>query len=199
MKTHERAYVKRRNSKTARLPYVAKYFKLGYTLQRIAEKVKDEMGIEKYVKSTVLADIETLKKEWRESQTRDTDQAITIEIERNLNQMREAWEAWEKSKTDYKQKFSKQKGELTGKGPDGQTIKTRDVERGEKDMNAFGDPRYLAEIRMLADQRVKLLGLNAPEKKELTGENGSPLFSKFDEFMDSCLLQAQEYQQQGNE
>lgn len=191
MKTRERAYVKKRNNKQIRLPFVAKYHKLGLTMQEIADKVKHDLQLAKYVKSTVKGDIDFLHSEWREQRLQDIDELINIELQRNYAQMREAWEAWEKSKTDYKQKFSKQKGEMIGKGPDGQAIKTKDVERGEKEMNAFGDPRYLAEMRMLADQRIKLLGLNAPEKKEISGKDGEPLFAKFDKFMDECLEKAQ--------
>lgn len=201
MKTRERAYTKKRNNKQIRLPFVAKYHKLGLSMQDIADKVKEDLELARYVKSTVKSDIDFLHAEWRESRMLDTDELINMELQRNYTQMREAWDAWEKSKTDYKQKFQKQKGEMTGKGPDGQSIKTKDVERGEKDMNMFGDPRYLAEMRMLADQRIKLLGLNAPEKKEITGEDGAPLFAKFDEFMDTCLKDAQQAQsnQQGDE
>lgn len=184
--SREIAYTKKRKIKVVRKTIVAKYYKLGFTLRAILEKVKEEMGNDRISVSTIKYDIDDLLVEWQESRIEDTDLAIQTELQRNYDQMREAWEAWEKSKSDYKQRYQKQKGMTVNQ----QEIKTKEVERGEKDMINYGDPRYLAELRMLADQRIKLLGLNAPEKKELSGPKGEALFKSFDEFLDVCLKDA---------
>ena len=47
----------------------------------------------------------------------------------------------------------------------GEWEKSKEEERG-----GLGDPRYIAEIRQQLTERRKLLGLYAPEKKEITGD-----------------------------
>ena len=52
----------------------------------------------------------------------------------------------------------------------GQTsIRTTQTERTETDIQGLGAPSYIAEIRKQLEERRKLLGLYAPEKKELSG------------------------------
>ena len=39
----------------------------------------------------------------------------------------------------------------------------------------YGNVGYISEIRKLLEYRAKLLGLYAPDRKEVTGANGQPL------------------------
>ena len=48
-------------------------------------------------------------------------------------------------------------------------IRTYQTERTETEVIMLGDPSYIAEIRKQLEERRKLLGLYAPEKKDING------------------------------
>lgn len=171
---------------------VASCYRRGMTITQTCEVVMKELGLEKPPsRKAVFNDRHALIAEWRSERVEDMDHLLQLELSRIDDIIIELWAAWEKSKEDYKATFKKQKGSLpAGVGKDRRkvdqafaaAIQTTDVERGEKDVINFGDPRYLAEIRMQLAERRKLLGLYAPEKKELTGKDGSDLIptAKYD-------------------
>ena len=101
-------------------------------------------------------------KEWRDERLTDTDEKITSEVARLKLVIREAWEAWEKSKEDYHEKKSNQQGlpvvdEETRKILSIQTVKTMMYDAEKR---GFGEPRYLDIIIKAETQICKLLGLD---------------------------------------
>ena len=95
---------------------------------------------------------------------------MTLELARIDDTCRELWEQWEKSKENFTRQTRKQKGSPTRDAQTGQTsIRTTQTERTETDIQGLGDPSYIAEIRKQLEERRKLLGLYAPEKKEVIG------------------------------
>ena len=48
-------------------------------------------------------------------------------------------------------------------------MRTYNVERTEKEVIGLGNTAYIAEIRQQLMERRKLLGLYAPEKREMSG------------------------------
>jgi hypothetical protein len=171
--------------KESRLVLVGELYKKGYSFRDIREEVLRRGDFNTYSLATVKNDVDTLLKDWRKTRIDDVDLAIQLELERIDRQLRELWEAWDKSKTDHKSKSKKQsgvavkdgktvnqKGQLTD-GAD--KIKTTSIEQTEKEEINFGDARYQNEITKLGVERRKLLGLYAPEKKELTGKDGKDL------------------------
>ena len=128
------------------------------------------LDLQTYSLQTVKRDIQTLLDEWRESRIEDTDELVTLELARIDDTCRELWEQWEKSKENFTRQTRKQKGSPTRDAQTGQTsIRTTQTERTETDIQGLGDPSYIAEIRKQLEERRKLLGLYAPEKKELSG------------------------------
>ena len=102
-------------------------------------------------------------------------------------------ETVEKSKTDYTKTARKQKGSPTRDNQTGQTsIRTYQTERTDTDVICLGDPSYISEIRMQLAERRKLLGLYAPEKKDI---QGGMSFASF--LIESGMLD--EAEQQGGE
>ena len=91
----------------------------------------------------------------------DTDEKITSKVARLKLVIREAWEAWEKSKEDYHEKTSTQQGQPVvdeqGKQISIETVKAimYDAEK-----RGFGEPRYLDIIIKAETQICKLLGLD---------------------------------------
>lgn len=173
------AYEKKRKIKEARLVIVAELYSKGKSFREIRSEVIQRLNLETYSLKTVHSDIESLLKEWREQRLDDTDQAATLFLERNRQHYLEAREEWERSRLDRFRTDTKKKGVPTkgdsGTGSGGDRILT--VLREEKRIHELGegDPRYMELMLKCEEQRAKLLGLYAPERRVLTGENGSPL------------------------
>jgi hypothetical protein len=125
-----------------------------------------EMGMDNVPsKKTIFNDRLALMKEWKDERLKDMDDLVTLELARIDEAIFELWEAWKKSKTDHKSKFSKQKGELPAKGKQqGDKPTVNYIEQGHKEEINFGDPRYISEIRAQLQERRKMLGMYAPDK-----------------------------------
>lgn len=183
----------RRQLKLARLEIVAQLYKRGYSIRKIQSEVVNRLELKTYSIATVHSDIKTLLEEWRENRIEDMDEALQLELERIDDTVRELWEQWEKSKTDYTKTARKQKGSPARDNQTGQTaIRTYQTERTETEIIRLGDPSYISEIRQQLAERRKLLGLYAPEKKDLTGNVS---FASY--LIESGLID--EAEQQGNE
>ena len=166
-----KAQEKRRNQeKIARLEIVSGLFKRGYSRRKIREEVMKRLALKSYSLQTVQNDIHSLLDEWRENRLDDTDELVTLELARIDETCKELWDQWEKSKTNYSKTERKQKGSPSRDAQTGQTsIRTYQTERKETEVIALGDPAYIAEIRKQLAERRKLLGLYAPEKREVSG------------------------------
>ena len=167
-------YKKRRQIKEGRLAIVAQLYKRGYTVRAIREEVMRRLDLTPYGVSTVHSDIKLLLKEWRKSRLEDMDDALQLELTRIDDTVRELWEQWEKSKEDYTRTQRKRKGAPARSGnqdnnsPDG-GIRTFSVEEKTQQVIMLGNPAYIAEIRQQLAERRKLLGLYAPEKRDIQG------------------------------
>lgn len=162
--------IRQRQKKLARLEIVATLYKRGYSIRKIQSEVMTRLDLKTYSVATVHSDIKSLLEEWRENRIEDMDAALQLELERIDDTVRELWEQWEKSKTDYTKTARKQKGSPTRDNQTGQTsIRTYQTERTDTDVICLGDPSYISEIRMQLAERRKLLGLYAPEKKDIQG------------------------------
>lgn len=173
---------KRRNqAKEGRLVIVADLYRRGYSVRQIRQEVMKRLDLDTYAVSTCQSDIQTLLQEWRESRLSDTDDLLELELARIDDTVRELWEQWEKSKEDYVATSQTRKGapvrqEENAQGQEqqqprqeGNNIRTYSVERTEKNVIGLGNTAYIAEIRQQLQERRKLLGLYAPEKREMSG------------------------------
>lgn len=162
--------IRQRQKKLARLEIVATLYKRGYSIRKIQSEVMARLDLKTYSVATVHSDIKSLLEEWRENRIEDMDAALQLELERIDDTVWELWEQWEKSKTDYTKTARKQKGSPTRDEQTGQTsIRTYQTERTDTEVIRLGDPSYISEIRMQLAERRKLLGLYAPEKKDIQG------------------------------
>jgi len=163
----------RQQMKTARLEIVAELYKRGWSVRKVRAEVMRRLNLKSYSLQTVHADIKTLLAEWRASRLENMDEALTLELTRIDDTCRELWDQWEKSKTDYTKTSNKRKGapvQNNGNGNNGETqIRTYSVEDKRENIIRLGDPAYISEIRKQLEERRKLLGLYAPEKKDLSG------------------------------
>ena len=175
MRNSQSEYKRKRNE---RLEIISSLYKRGYTYRQIRTEVMARLNLSSYSMQTVHKDINILLEEWRSMRIDNLDHAVQLELER-LNMMRkEAWDAWDKSKQDY----SKQRSWMHGvpKGGDGKEndekkMQTTHISQQKENMVNCGDPRYLDIIQKCNAEECKLLGLYAPEKREVTGKDGKDL------------------------
>lgn len=168
---------KQRQLKLARLEIVSGLYKRGYSLRKIQAEVMKRLGLSSYSLQTVHGDVNTLLKEWRDNRLSDMEDAIQLELERIDDTVRELWEQWEKSKSDYNRTTNIRRGQpkrkKQGDQPDraeDNSIETTQIEESRTNVVGLGNPAYISEIRQQLQERRKLLGLYAPEKKEVSGE-----------------------------
>lgn len=152
----------------ARLEIVSELYKRGYSLRKITEEVKRRLNIPKLAVSTTYNDVQTLLKEWRESRIENIDQALQLELERIDDTTAELWEQWDKSKTETQKTTTTRSGRIKGKGNAG--IETDAVSESRTKVRGLGNPAYIAEIRQQLIERRKLLGLYAPEARQVKSE-----------------------------
>lgn len=152
----------------ARLEIVSELYKRGYSLRKITEEVKRRLNIPKLAVSTTYNDVQTLLKEWRESRIENIDQALQLELERIDDTTAELWEQWDKSKTETQKTTTTRSGRIKGKGNAG--IETDAVSESRTKVGGLGNPAYIAEIRQQLIERRKLLGLYAPEARQVKSE-----------------------------
>lgn len=152
----------------ARLEIVSELYKRGYSLRKITEEVKRRLNIPKLAVSTTYNDVQTLLKEWRESRIENIDQALQLELERIDDTTAELWKQWDKSKTETQKTTTTRSGRIKGKGNAG--IETDAVSESRTKVGGLGNPAYIAEIRQQLIERRKLLGLYAPEARQVKSE-----------------------------
>ena len=173
---------RRNQAKLARLEIVSQMFLRQYTVRQIRAEVMKRLNLSTYSTATVQNDIKTVLEELQQQRLDNSEYALQLELERIDETCRELWAQWEKSKEDYVRTMKKRKG-VPQFGDEGGKSKTTQIETRESTVIGFGNVSYISEIRAQLQERRKLLGLYAPEKKEVSGE-----FSFANLLMESGML-----------
>ena len=157
-----------KEQRNLRMDIIAPLFKRGWSYRDIREEVMARLDLPTYSLRTVKEDIDALLKEWRETRIADMDLSVQLELQRIDDLIKEAWDAWEKSKEDYqKNKGTQHAVPTVPESPDESAIIVTHMQQSKEDVRSCGDPRYLELINKLLIERRKLLGLYAPEKKDV--------------------------------
>lgn len=161
-------------AKLLRMDILSTLYKRGYSYREMRSEVMARLNLQSYSLETLKKDIDSLLEEWRETRIEDLDLALQLELERIDNLVKEAWEAWERSKESYKKVKGTQEGipgtpDGEGDGQAGEIITTK-MKQTSEDVVSYGDPRYLEVINRLLMERRKLLGLYSPEKMDVSGD-----------------------------
>ena len=125
-----------------------------YLQGKLQAEIAGKLGIDQ---STVSRDLKALHREWQQSALVDIDKAKGQELARIDRLEREYWTAWQRSCEDAE--TVRQEG-TKAEGPS-KIIKTA---KGQA-----GDPRFLQGVQWCIERRCKILGIDAPEKREHTG------------------------------
>ena len=164
-----------RQAQVIRMDIIAQLYKRGYSYRQMQEEVKARLDLKTYSLRTVHKDVNALLEEWRSTRVDNIDLGVQLELERINDIIREAWEAWEKSKQDGDKTRTKQTGIPTQPSDDKEggsddKIVTIKLERTTEEQANCGDPRYLEIIHKCLMERRKLLGYYSPEKREVSGD-----------------------------
>lgn len=160
---------RRNQAKIARLEIVSQMFLRQHTVRQIRAEVMKRLNLSTYSTATVQSDIKTVLEELQQQRLDNAEYALQLELERIDETCRELWAQWEKSKEDYVRTMKKRKG-VPQFGDEGGKSKTTQIETRESTVVGLGNVAYISEIRQQLQERRKLLGLYAPEKKEVSGE-----------------------------
>lgn len=188
---NKRSTQKRRQIREARLQIVSELRLQGKSVRQIADAVTARLQLKKKVSTgTIHSDLKLLLQQWREDNNQNTEEWVQLEVARVDMLIAELYEAWEKSKRDYERTRASQErrqiefedkeskeGINNGK-PKGKTKHPASFlkqSQSRENIINYGNVGYISEIRKLLEYRAKLLGLYAPDRKELTGANGQPL------------------------
>lgn len=155
-----------RKEQLVRMDVLAPLYKRGYSFREMRAEVMARLDLPTYSTRTVAKDIKRLLAEWQEERLQNIDDAVQLELKRIDDIIQEAWEAWDKSKTDYERKKAKQQSIPEGVASDS-GFKPVKLDSHKEEVISFGDPRYLDVINKQAIERRKLLGLYAPEQKDV--------------------------------
>lgn len=162
--------------KLLRMDILSGLYKRGYSYREMRAEVMSRLNLKSYSLETVKKDIDSLLEEWRSTRIEDLDLALQLELERIDTLIKEAWEAWERSKESYKKVKNSQKG-IPGTPTEDENgelkpseIVTVEMRQNSEEVVGYGDPRYLEVINRLLIERRKLLGLYSPEKMDVSGE-----------------------------
>lgn len=148
---------------------VARLYLQGWTQMRIGRELACSQA-------TVSGDLKAVREWWRESATMALGERIALELSRIDRIEAEAWDAWERSKAERIQSFA----ETDTAGPDGQPPEGTEADRrqrqrttrkksGIRKQQVTGEDRYLSIVLDCVQRRCKILGLDAPDKLNLTG------------------------------
>lgn len=145
---------------------IAKLYLQGMTQASIAEKLN-------LSPQTVSRDIRLITKEWTKVASLDLGKARQKELARIDALELEYWAEWERSKEETKSQTAKRVSRGPDKAKGGQSEKDKTPAESLLESTAIvkteerlGNPVYLAGIQRCIEIRVKLLGLNVPEKVE---------------------------------
>ncbi len=110
----------------------------------------------------VCEDLKAIRRDWREGTMQATNAWMDLQLAKLDRIEAEAWGAWDRSKLD---RVTTRQSKDAG----GQT--SASVEKAGR----VGDARHMATVLTCIDRRCKLLGLDAPEKREVSGPDGGPI------------------------
>ena len=163
-------YKKRRQIREGRLEVIAQLYKRGFTIRAIRAELMKRFDLPTLSTETIHRDIQTLLKEWRESRLENIDDIIQLELARIDDTIIDLWYQWEKSKEDYTKTQRKRKGAPSKANNTENNIQTFSIEEQTQHIKGLGDPTYISEIRHQQIERRKILGLYAPEKRDINSK-----------------------------
>lgn len=178
------------------------------TQEKASEEIEKNLGV-KITRQQVSYYVQILQKEWLANSQRDIAEIKAEEIA-ELDALKcEVYDQWERSKLNAETVTTKLVGVDEAKSNkakqyflDDQQEDPRDTklqvqtEETTKIAGQCGDPRYIHNIVELSQQKAKILGLNAPEKVEVSWEETLVINNIPQEKIDKIKQATDEYNKQ---
>jgi len=143
----------------------------GRSFRDVRREVMKQLDLKSYSISTAVSDVRAALKE--QVAKLDNEELFQLSLAESARIKTEGWDAWEKSKQNYQREQRMRRGvpnsEGNGAGGDNSIVTTDVQERSEEIVNC-GDPRYLEIVNKQLIEERKMLGLYAPEKREISGD-----------------------------
>jgi transposase len=127
-------------------------------------EIAEEIGVSQ---ATVSRDLKAIQKQWMKQTTFNLDRQKGAELARLDKLEAEYWKSWRDSRTYRKETIR------LGNGT------TEDILHDVGYGLTGGNSKFLDGVHKCIEQRCKILGLNAPAKKEITGADGEPLIKGY--------------------
>ena len=143
------------------LVIVSDLYLRGETQQAIAGIVSESYPEFSLTQQQIGYDIKKLLGRWQKQQFLNIDDIKARELARINKMEREAWDAWDRSKEDAETTISKVRGATGDKEP-------KQVERTEQAKGQVGNPAFMKVIQWCVEQRCKIFGAYAAEKRDIT-------------------------------
>jgi len=120
-------------------------------------------------------DLARIREQWRAAAVRDIDELQAHELAK-IDQLEVTyWQAWQRSLEDSTTRTQYVEADKAGK-----PTPARAAVRTEQ---GTGDPRWLAGVQWCIERRCKLLGLDKPQRVDVTTD-GQPLGRAFEDALD---------------
>lgn len=136
---------------------ISELYLRGNSFRAIQQKIKDTFGRSLSLK-TIHDDVTLIRNEWKEQRIALLDEATDLELKKLDAIEVEAWEAWQKSKSGERMTRTKKSSTPVTSAKNATTI-TQSDETTIEERDSPGDPRFMAIIMKVSDQRARLLGL----------------------------------------
>ena len=152
--------------------FMSDMYAKGFNDEQIQRVVNEKYNLEWNM--TQVRTMKTLiRKLWRAQMAHDMNEQITEEVNAINVQIKECWEAWERSKKGTLSKTTR-KAESQGDVPGSENTYSLEETLLKEDTNT-GEVKYMSLINELGKEKRKLLGLYAPEKKEVKGNGNTAI------------------------
>lgn len=144
---------------------IARLYLRGWTQSAIGEKLD-------LSQQQISYDLGKIRAVWRESSLIDMNEAKARELASIDELERTYWQAWAKSCESTSTKTTKVSGAAT---QDAKTSKPSRAETTKREQSQNGNPAFLAGVERCIGLRIKIIGLEAPKRTELSGTDGGSL------------------------
>jgi hypothetical protein len=177
MPPHPKANKRNELQKVADLALMEKWHLDGMTQWQIKERL-NKIRPYQISRQQVNQDMQKLQTRWLAAMVTDIGAARAKMVQSLDARRREIVKAWEKSKRDAQTVTVESYGGGEAQEPSPGQDPQEDDNGGKRKVTTegqCGDPAFQRLLLDIDAQIAKLLGLNAPEKRELTGKDGSAL------------------------
>jgi hypothetical protein len=132
----------------------------------MAEKLKEVTNADyTLTQQQISYDLTYIKKQWKKATIENVNKAKMRELEKLKAYERMAMKGWDNSVQDTENHKRKVKNDS------GEQSKEIQVETRQR----IGDPRFINSLVKISQHRARIMGFEAPQKHEHTGEDGGPI------------------------